>query len=430
MRTVLDLLGAYIHIAGRNNQAPLPDIETLDLMHDQDLGLHNTADVLYAFLVCRRGELEPAAEVLLNCVQRDMAANGTTAIPMAIPFLARIKLMQGKLREAAKLCREYLEPMTERGKTLLYSSGSLHIVLGEVLREWDDLEAAETQIREGLHINDLSNNFMSNVIGYSALARVQQAKGDLKGAFETMQKLEAMLQGRSRPPDQEDELRALRVRLWLAAGDLSSAGVWADQLQLSDPLDPRYELDCLSLARVRIAQGRYSEAQDILETLARQPGTEKRTNRLIKIDLLLAVTLYRQNLSSRAFQLFETCLSLAEPDGHMRAFLDLGEPAREMISMYLRRPNPIFKTYLHKILAGFTVPSPVSGAETGQVEALTPRELEVLRLMAEGFPNSQIGERLFLTEGTVKFHVHNLLGKIQVKNRSQAILQAKKLKLI
>ena len=77
--------------------------------------------------------------------------------------------------------------------------------------------------------------------------------------------------------------------------------------------------------------------------------------------------------------------------------------------------------------------SQVSVAETGQVdgvEAMTPRELEVLRLMAEGFPNSQIGERLFLTEGTVKFHVHNILGKIQVKNRSQAILQAKKLKLI
>jgi LuxR family maltose regulon positive regulatory protein len=117
----------------------------------------------------------------------------------------------------------------------------------------------------------------------------------------------------------------------------------------------------------------------------------------------------------------------------MRAFLDLGEPVRELLNMYLRRPNPIFKPYLHKILAGFTGPSQVSVAETGQVdlmEAMTPRELEVLRLMAEGFSNRQIGERLFLTEGTVKFHVHNLLGKIQVKNRSQAILQAKKLKLI
>jgi LuxR family maltose regulon positive regulatory protein len=433
MRTVLDLLCGYIYISGKNNQTQLPDIETLDLMPDQDLGLHNTADVLYAFLVCRRGELEPAAEVLLNCVQRDMAANGTTAIPMAIPFLARIRLMQGKLREAAKLCREYLEPMTERGKNLFYSGGSLNIVLGEVLREWNDLEAAEAQIREGLQVNDAWNNFMSNVIGYSALARVQQAKGDLKGAFETLQKLEAMLQGRSRPPDQEDELRALRVRLWLAAGDLSSAGAWADQLQMGDPFDPRYELDCISLARVRIAQGRHSEAQDILEMLAHQPDTGKRINRQIKIGLLLAVTLYCQNQSSRAFQSLESCLSLAEPDGHMRAFLDLGEPARELLSMYLRRPNPIFKTYIHKILAGFTGPSQVSVAETGQVDhvdALTPRELEVLRLMAEGFPNSQIGEQLFLTEGTVKFHVHNILGKIQVKNRSQAILQANKLKLI
>ena len=215
-----------------------------------------------------------------------MAANGTTAIPVAIPFLARIQLMQGKLHSAANLCREYLEPITQRGESFFYKGGSLNIVLGEVLREWNDLTGAESQIRAGLKVNSSRQNIMTDVIGYSALARVQEAQGDLQAAFDTMGILEGMLQGRTRPPDQEDELRALKVRLWLAKSDIVSAGVWADQLVLGDPNDPRYELDCISLARVRIAQEKYAEAQSILENLIQKKDVKKRSNRHMKIDLL------------------------------------------------------------------------------------------------------------------------------------------------
>jgi LuxR family maltose regulon positive regulatory protein len=433
MRSVAELLLAYTKQTGEDSQIQLPDYQALELISEQDLGLHNTADVLYAMLLCRREELELAAEILFNCVRRDMAANGTTAIPMAIPFLARLRLMQGRLRDSATLCREYLKPVTQRGKNYFYASGSLNIVLGEVLREWNNLEEAEEQIREGLRANEPWNNILSDVIGFSALARVQQAKGNLEGAFETLDKLERMLQGHTKPPDQEDELRALWVRLWLAKGDLVSAGEWADQFHWTEPLDFSHELDYLSRARIWIAQGKYPEAQHILEALTRQPGMAKRNNRQIKIDLLLAIALSGQNLTSQALQVLESCLSLAEPDGHVRVFLDNGEPLRELLAAYLRRPNPLYKAYAQKLLAGFARPTQGSlpGAFRAElVEPLTPREIEVLRLLTEGFSNRQIAEKLILSEGTVKFHVHSILEKIQVHSRTQAIAKAKGLNLI
>jgi DNA-binding NarL/FixJ family response regulator len=56
-------------------------------------------------------------------------------------------------------------------------------------------------------------------------------------------------------------------------------------------------------------------------------------------------------------------------------------------------------------------------------EALTPRELEVLRLMAAGLSNREIGELLSMVEGTVKNHVSNILAKLGVRDRTRAVLK-------
>jgi len=64
------------------------------------------------------------------------------------------------------------------------------------------------------------------------------------------------------------------------------------------------------------------------------------------------------------------------------------------------------------------------------VEPLTPRELEVLRLMAEGLPNKTIAVRLDISEHTVKFHVNTILGKLSVASRTEAVVRATRLGLI
>jgi two-component system nitrate/nitrite response regulator NarL len=64
------------------------------------------------------------------------------------------------------------------------------------------------------------------------------------------------------------------------------------------------------------------------------------------------------------------------------------------------------------------------------VEELTPRELEVLRLMAEGLPNKTIASRLGVSEHTIKFHVNAILGKLGVASRTEAVVHATRRGLI
>ncbi len=65
--------------------------------------------------------------------------------------------------------------------------------------------------------------------------------------------------------------------------------------------------------------------------------------------------------------------------------------------------------------------SPVAPA----VEELTPREREVLRLLATGSSNREIGAQLFISEGTVKNHISNILGRLGLRDRTQAAIYAK-----
>ena len=64
------------------------------------------------------------------------------------------------------------------------------------------------------------------------------------------------------------------------------------------------------------------------------------------------------------------------------------------------------------------------------IESLSNREVEILRLMAEGLSNKEIALRFGLTEGTVKIHAYNIYGKLQVKKRAQAIARARDLQLL
>jgi LuxR family maltose regulon positive regulatory protein len=149
-----------------------------------------------------------------------------------------------------------------------------------------------------------------------------------------------------------------------------------------------------------------------------------------------------QGNTARALGCLERALRLAEPEGYIRTFVDEGEPMRSLIeelrlAIARRRPgDPRLLAYMDRLLSAFAgeslesaldAPSDQQPTTSNLVEALSERELEVLRLIQAGFSNEEIAEQLVIAVSTVKTHVNNLYGKFGVHSRTQAIAAAREL---
>ena len=168
----------------------------------------------------------------------------------------------------------------------------------------------------------------------------------------------------------------------------------------------------------------------LLAQLENGSRSDGRVNSLVEILLLKASIWFSQGKYPEAMNCLDECLSMAQPGGYVRIFLNTGNPARELLAAYLKEPDPGQKSFAVKILKEFGG-APAAQHFSGELpEPLTSRELEVLQLLARGFSNLQMAEKLVLAEGTIKYHVHNLLAKLQVESRTQAIAKATDLDLI
>ena len=421
------LLNIYIHILSEKpGQLELPEPNVLELIPQQSLAMRNSADVIYARLLTYQGRFDEAVEILLNTVQRDIAANGTTAIPICIATVVRLRLIQGCLTEAERLSREYLQFISQRDRRRYYTSGNLDIALAEVLLERNDLVAAERLAREGLEQNNSWNIPQAVLLGYLRLAQVQLAQERLNDAKETISTAESFISTRVLPPDMEHELNILRLTVDAAQGQCISSRKWAGSLPEKFSGDYRFEYDYLLLARLLIMEKQFSQAASLLEQLKPQAESGQRVGRLIKILLLQALAYGGLGQTSDAFASLAKCLDLAASEGFLRTFLDEGEPAREMLATYQRHSKVTQPEYLGIILDSFSKPKTASTRDVVRqnlINPLTPRELEVLRCLAQGHTNQAIAEELFITLHSVKKHTGNIYRKLEAKSRTQAIVR-------
>ena len=139
-------------------------------------------------------------------------------------------------------------------------------------------------------------------------------------------------------------------------------------------------------------------------------------------------------------QLLGEALALAEPGGFIRLFVDEGPPMAQLLSEAAARG--MMPDYVGKLLAAFPscermmqdkrqTPSAVTrSGPSSLVEPLSQRELEILKLIAQGLSNREIGERLFLALDTVKGHNRRIFDKLQVQSRTEAIARARELGLL
>jgi LuxR family maltose regulon positive regulatory protein len=434
------LLAAF---KGEAQQSLEMSYRALEQLPEQSLFLRSAVawilGVNYAFY----DDTSAAIRMMEEAAQSGRKTGNVTVVAMALCNTAELKMLQGHLSKARLLFEQVLEFAIDDEGQLLPIAGLALNGLAELLREQNDLQTALRYLTQGIDLA-LKCTEVGVIDAYVTLGRVKQAQRGTAGALEALQKAQQMAV-RFDTTEMDDDFVALhQARLWLAQGNLEAAVRWAEERGWSRKGAPDravagqttslhylHELEHATLARIRLAQGRPDEALETLEAVLPMAEAGGRVGVVIEVLALQALAWRAQGDTLRALSLLERALSLSEPAGYVRLFVDEGEPMAQLL--YAAAERDIAPAYAGKLLAAFpsTEPStPAQEASEELVEPLSERELEVLELVAQGLSNREIGQKLFISLRTVKWHTSNIYGKLAVKNRTEAVAKARALGIL
>jgi LuxR family maltose regulon positive regulatory protein len=180
--------------------------------------------------------------------------------------------------------------------------------------------------------------------------------------------------------------------------------------------------ESLAIASGWLRLGEAGQALEVVAHLRSRPHHSTKT--LVRLDLLEALAMDQLGDCEHADELARTAAAQAEPEEYIRLFVDENPTAGALLARACaNEPRP--STYLERLLKATTqAPEPPGKPPAGEM-ALSPREIEILRLVAEGLTNQQIAKRLVVAPGTVKKHLDNIYTKLNASNRAQALVIAR-----
>lgn len=439
---VIGIRGFIAQCVGDMEGAVALSEKALTLLPAMERQMRPTARIRAAFEFLISGNAGPATErAVATLAEPEPGPDNLGLTLMGIALLARLHVMQGRLRQAAATYARVVESVPgHSGTGVVIGWFGYQFGLGALLLERNELDAAERLLAQGMDaLTDTTAVLPGDVLlGHAAMAAVRQARGDGPGALAVMETFVELAHRRRFVPSVVAQGAALVMRFRLRQGDAAEAGRWAERSGLQVTDEPRYaqEAEHLTLVRVRNAQGRPAEILALLDRMLKAAEAGGRLGSVIEILILRALARRAQGQTAAALADLARALALGEPEGYVRIFADEGQP----MSALLRRvaPRGVASGYVAKLLAAIRVKTPGAGESNGAprgsgaallIEPLTVREREVLQLLAADASNAEIARKLALTVGTVKTHVHHILGKLGVRSRAEATSKASDLRL-
>jgi LuxR family maltose regulon positive regulatory protein len=419
----------------------------LQLIPEDDFFRRAQATVTLEVTHWASGDLE-AARKAMDDWMNSMRQLGNSVFVVASAFaMADILIGQGRLREAMRTYQQSLQLADESGPEAQQITAHHHLGLALLYHEMRNAEAFARHWQKaeelGKHTTlvDWPNRWCL------AQARLKQDEGDLDAALDLLDEARRVYVKNPVPDLRPSE--ALKAQVYLKQGRLTRAQDWARErgLSVDDDLSYLHEFEYLTLARVLMAEYQIArvdrtmtDALRLIDRLLHAAEVGQRIGSVIEILIAQALALRAQGNTPAALASLERALALAEPEGYVRIFVDEGEVLRLLILDFrlwiekqARGEGRMPIGYLDKLLAAFGQPTDVQPSALSPqplIEPLSPRELEVLQLIAQGFSNQEIADRLFLALSTVKGHARIIFDKLQVQRRTEAVARARELGLL
>ncbi len=452
---ILSAVKAYFHIYSYNfSGAKEEALKAMELLPENNLYWRMNVAIYLGDAALFSGNPKSAYPYYMEA-HRHNKRTGNRLLLLSSNFkLATSLYYAGAIDDSEKLVRTALKDAQVKGLSTIPRIGLLWTLLGEILREKGMLEEAERCVERGLLFSEPEKPCLG--WNYTFRIALSFSKQEYDQAFESVYEAEILNQEFHLPFFVTAAIERCKVRLLVekertneALNILSSSGISKESTVLGGN-EWRY----LVLVRILLKQkspdieaaGRIIEE---VENLSKQGGY---TKLLLETLLVKALCAELSGSPDQAEEILASALSKGEKLGFFQTFCDSGKDIEPILERIIRNNRDLsdqeygsLKKYINAIItsSGLEIgsgdtsrrktiiePDPEERVSSELIEDLTSRELEILELIKEGLSNEAIANQLFLSLGTVKWHTTNIYGKLGVRRRTEAVAQARKLKLI
>ncbi|MCB9077346.1 MAG: hypothetical protein H6631_07125 [Anaerolineaceae bacterium] len=388
----------------------------LKLLADSDSIFHTYALNILGEAQLALNALEEAAVTFRQALALAQHRGHDYMVILSFSFLAPLLYVQGRRLEALGLCRQAMADYADRRGQARLITGRLHVSLGILHYVGNNLGRARHHLEIGIDLCQKLGLVFQMLIGQRTLARLQFVQGQTQAAWATLQAGRQVAATLPNPADAQ-EIDVIAANLHLRHGEIAAAE------RLLDRVSPSRQAQ-LARARLLLAQGQTLAAQDILDSLAHTFQQKGRLSQLITVRILQALA-----APDRAAAYLPEAIRLAAPGQYQRHFLDEDPRLAALLCDY-QALAPDFIKHLLQAFGTTPTPPPPPQPQPAAIDALGEREIEILRLVAEGYPNRQIAEKLYISLSTTKWYLNGIYQKLHVRNRTQAVAKARSLKLL
>jgi LuxR family maltose regulon positive regulatory protein len=410
--------------------------------------LRSTAEWILS--VCQLGveDLSQRLVVLEKLVRISQALDNHMFIVTSRCQLAEVLMKMGKVVESRDLYLQTFEEAIRRDGRPLPIAGQAMMGLGQVQSQWNELEEAERCYRESIELIQQWHQFGA-IEGYMGLADCLQARGAWGEAEEALLQAHALAVAYDSTDIDDRVVEMYTARFRLNQGNSEEVWRYFDRHKMEEPslgagqADSSLQQALYSIeaglgkyedilrARAHLAENRPDQALAVLDPWLPLLEKQHRAMLLIEVEILRALALQALQREDESQAAFERALALAEPGRFVRLFTDEGESIASFLCQAIQRE--VCPNYADRLLAALPGELPAKAelitarSSEGLIEPLSERELEVLHYLRSPLTVPEIARELYIAESTVRSHVKNIYGKLEVHSRMEAVQRAEEL---